>query len=203
MAEKKLRKLWSLFGWQYEEIESWLEDMAAQGWHLSRNGLFNAVFVKGEPQEVWYRCDYYKGSPEDYPKEGNWELVFNFGAAHIFRAPAAEEPGPRKNTPFLKRMLLGAVAGMAIIAAAFIWNLIRTWPVIAGNPQGIGLMGWSIILAHVIGISYTLWLSVLGIRALARVNKGKSSLKRYRLVRFVNQAAPLGLLIVILLYILS
>lgn len=208
MAEKKLRKLWSLFGWQYEEIESWLEGMAAQGWHLSHNGLLNAVFVKGEPQEVWYRCDYLKGYTGDsQSKEANWEFVFSCGAAHIFRAPASEVPeaglGPRKDSPFLKRMLWGAVAGMAIIAVAFIWNLIQAWPAITGNPQGMGLLGWSIILAHVIGISYTLWLSLLGIRALTRVNRGKATPKPYRVVRFLNQFAPLGLLTVILLYMLS
>lgn len=208
MAEKKLRKLWSLFGWQYEEIESWLEGMAAQGWHLSHNGLLYAVFVKGEPQEVRYRCDYLKGSTGDSQfKEANWEYVFSCGAAHIFRSPVSEDPvtgpNPRRNLPYLKRMLRGAVAGMAIIAAAFIWNLIRAWPAITGSPQGIGLLGWSIILAHVIGICYTLWLSFLGIRALIRVNRGKDTPKPYRVVRFLNQVAPLGLLTVILLYILS
>lgn len=40
-----------------EAMESWLTDLAAQGWFLARDGfcLAWATFVRGEPRQVRYR----------------------------------------------------------------------------------------------------------------------------------------------------
>ncbi|MDD3073245.1 MAG: DUF2812 domain-containing protein [Eubacteriales bacterium] len=92
-AKKNLRKIWWFDEWQVEEIESWLGDMAARGWHFSRRGLLTAVFTRGEPEQVRYRCEIAKKSSPDFQdrvefyRQGGWEYVASDGHLQIFRAP--------------------------------------------------------------------------------------------------------------------
>ncbi|MDD4078847.1 MAG: DUF2812 domain-containing protein [Eubacteriales bacterium] len=92
-AKKNLRKIWWFDEWQVEEIESWLGDMAARGWHFSRRGLLTAVFTRGEPEQVRYRCEIAKKSSPDFQdrvefyRQGGWEYVASYGHLQIFRAP--------------------------------------------------------------------------------------------------------------------
>lgn len=93
---KEIRKRW--FWWfnegQIEEIAAWLSAMAERGWHISHIGKFFAVFVRGEPREVRYRCDVFRsGSAEfkerlEFYKSVGWEHVASLRVIHIFRAPA-------------------------------------------------------------------------------------------------------------------
>ncbi|HBI55242.1 MAG TPA: hypothetical protein DDY38_00195, partial [Firmicutes bacterium] len=92
-AKNNLRKIWWFDEWQVEEIESWLGDMAARGWHFFRRGLLTAVFTRGGPEQVRYRCEIAKKSSPDFQdrvefyRQGGWEYVASDGHLQIFRAP--------------------------------------------------------------------------------------------------------------------
>ncbi len=92
-AKNNLRKIWWFDEWQVEEIESWLGDMAARGWHFFRRGLLTAVFTRGEPEQVRYRCEIAKKSSPDFQdrvefyRQGGWEYVASDGHLQIFRTP--------------------------------------------------------------------------------------------------------------------
>lgn len=91
-----------------EATESWLEDMAAQGWMLEKDNIFLgvAVFEKAEPAPVRYRLeasarrvgdfDDYGGAPDPEAEEMNadfgWEYVARRGQFHIYRSPAGGGP---------------------------------------------------------------------------------------------------------------
>ena len=91
-----------------EATESWLEDMAAQGWMLEKDNIFLgvAVFEKAEPAPIRYRLeasarrvgdfDDYGGAPDPEAEEMNadfgWEYVARRGQFHIYRSPAGGGP---------------------------------------------------------------------------------------------------------------
>ena len=91
-----------------EATESWLADMAAQGWRLEKDNIFLgvAVFEKAEPAHVRYRLeastrrvgdfDDYGGAPDPEAEEMNadfgWEYVARRGQFHIYRSPAGSGP---------------------------------------------------------------------------------------------------------------
>ena len=96
MTEKKImRRVWWFDYWQIGKIESWLSDMAARGWHLFKSGLVFAVFSKGEPEQMRYRCDIFKRRSPDFQERINvyeavgWEYVLSMYVVNVFRAPAA------------------------------------------------------------------------------------------------------------------
>lgn len=87
----KKKFLW-LDGWNIEEQEAWLTDMASKGWKLiSTEGSF-AKFEQCEPSKVNYRCDVFKlndtqeSSPIELYEEAGWEYVSSRGLVHIFRS---------------------------------------------------------------------------------------------------------------------
>ena len=91
-----------------EATESWLEDMAAQGWMLEKDNIFLGVaaFEKAEPAPVRYRLeastrrvgdfDDNGGAPDPEAEEMNadfgWEYVARRGQFHIYRSPAGGGP---------------------------------------------------------------------------------------------------------------
>ena len=91
-----------------EATESWLEEMAAQGWMLEKDNIFLgvAVFEKAEPAHVRYRLeassrrvgdfDDIGGAPDPEAEEMNadfgWEYAARRGQFHIYRSPAGSGP---------------------------------------------------------------------------------------------------------------
>ncbi len=85
-----------------EGTESWLGDMAKEGWHLAADGIWCGVarFERGEPRTVRYRLAAAKESTSMWSDGGDrpdseqvetgaalgWEYVGNRGEFHIFRA---------------------------------------------------------------------------------------------------------------------
>lgn len=90
---KNSRKFWWLDEWQIEETESWLSDMAVQGWHLLNAGKSFALFVQGPSKKVRYRCDIFAPRHPQYQERlelyqaSGWEYIGRRGKLHIFRAP--------------------------------------------------------------------------------------------------------------------
>lgn len=88
-----------------EATESWLEDLAARGLHLARDGFFAgvAVFERGEPRTLRYRLDaaprqaglMYDNGGEPDPAErelsaaAGWDYVARRGQFYIYRAEEA------------------------------------------------------------------------------------------------------------------
>ena len=87
-----------------EGTESWLADMASEGWMLRRDGFFAGIasFERAKPQKVRYRLDAALhstsmwadggGAPDEEAvetaAEWGWEYVAVRGQFYIYRAPA-------------------------------------------------------------------------------------------------------------------
>lgn len=95
MPSKKIYRTAPCAKFDIGRIESWLTDMAADGWHLQKRGLL-FVFEKGEPQEVRYRLEPKQdfGDIDQKPERSirevyeacGWEAVTDYGSFFIFRA---------------------------------------------------------------------------------------------------------------------
>lgn len=145
MAEKikKRRLLEPCPAYDVERIESWLQDMAKEGWVLEGDsaywlGFF--TFVKREPQDIRYRLepkterhsDFLNSPDEDAVelyKEYGWEFVTQFHYFYIYRTA---DPNARElNTDYavqatalkqIKRNTISALINQLIIA---IWWIPR------------------------------------------------------------------------------
>ena len=145
MAEKikKRRLLEPCPAYDVERIESWLQDMAREGWVLEGQsaywlGFF--TFVKAEPQEIRYRLEPKKerhsnftnapDEEEEYLyKEYGWEFVTQFHYFYIYRTA---DPNARElNTDYavqatalkqIKRTTISALINQLVIA---IWWIPR------------------------------------------------------------------------------
>ena len=83
-------KLW--FAWQDDEHGAWLQQMAAQGWHLrSVNWLDIYTFERGAPAQVAYRWDPWPDNFEPAYRrlleDAGWEYVAVHGGWHCWRKP--------------------------------------------------------------------------------------------------------------------
>lgn len=85
---KKVFKWWSAS--RSEKIETWLEDMEAQGWHLLRVGQGGTwfVFQKGVPRKMSYCVDYQTKIDRNYMgifEDAGWEKIFTIAGWYIWR----------------------------------------------------------------------------------------------------------------------
>ena len=80
----------TFFAWQDEKEEKWLEEQAAQGWHLESAAPFFYTFRKGNPERVIYRLDYKLTVDKDYAEytlifqDSHWELVTRMSNWHYY-----------------------------------------------------------------------------------------------------------------------
>ena len=80
--------------WADQQEERWLEQMAAQGWHLVSGGI-RFVFERGEPVQMRYRLDYRPVYPQGQGeylslfRDAGWEYVGDFLSWHYFRSPVS------------------------------------------------------------------------------------------------------------------
>lgn len=95
---KLVTRWWS--GWQTDKIESWIEKMEAEGWHLvrmSRNAT-RFEFVKGEPRRIRYGVDYQTTQDDGYRglfEDAGWELTYEGAGWYVWRkAYGADEARP-------------------------------------------------------------------------------------------------------------
>lgn len=87
-------------------IESWLEDMAKDGWLVEKDGFFAGVmtFLQGKKQHVTYRLDVIQKNPSMWSEDGGepdeevialseemgWEYVTKFREFYIYRSFEAQ-----------------------------------------------------------------------------------------------------------------
>jgi hypothetical protein len=100
MENNSIRK-WKLFwAWQDREEESWLRQMAQQGYHLS-SLIFPTIyeFTTGEPYDVIYRLDYTDIKKKDIDtymqlfQDAGWEFIDGGMGWYYFRKPADSGEG--------------------------------------------------------------------------------------------------------------
>ena len=93
----KFRWFWA---WDDEKEETWLGEMARQGWHLQVvRPVGNYTFEAGEPRDVAYRLDFFTDhkNKESYLQlfqDAGWEHVGEYGSWQYFRKPVLEGEPP-------------------------------------------------------------------------------------------------------------
>ena len=134
------KEVWPANSYDVAANETWLEDMARQGWFLTGSTGWSACFEKGEPRDCRYRMEPMprkekKPDPErveTYAALG-WDYVTIRGDSfHIWRCddPAAPEldtdpvvqaEGWRYIRRRMGRSFLGSLALLAVLAGLLLW----------------------------------------------------------------------------------
>ncbi|WLR42403.1 DUF2812 domain-containing protein [Bacillus carboniphilus] len=132
MKKKIKRKFRSLNQWHVEEYESWLTDMAKQGWKLIKINSLWATFEQCEPETINYRIDIkennstYKDKIELFKQEG-WEYVDRSDVILIFRGKMEElyaEPKEQaKVFNRLKKKAITNTVSFAVVTIIYFLNL--------------------------------------------------------------------------------
>lgn len=89
----------SWFGWFTEKVESWLENKAAEGWHLIKaDRMLNRFhFKKGAPKQVRVCADYPAEASDEYKtifQDSGWELVCHGLGWYIWQAEYTGDERP-------------------------------------------------------------------------------------------------------------
>ncbi|MGN4125442.1 DUF2812 domain-containing protein [Lysinibacillus sphaericus] len=127
MKKRKYR-----FFMDYEKEEAWVNDMAAQGWHLQKTFLGYFVFEQGKPGQYIYRNEWVHGRKQDYfdfLETLNIECVTKFAGWAYYRKKTSDGPfelftdAPSKmnslksmNSFFIPLALLNILVGIFNIA---------------------------------------------------------------------------------------
>jgi hypothetical protein len=96
-TKRVFRWFWA---WNDEQEEAWLTEMAQQGWHLCKPGVFGFyTFERGASRNVTYRLDFKTAGKdrEEYLQlfaDAGWEHVGEMGGWQYFRKEAAEGETP-------------------------------------------------------------------------------------------------------------
>ncbi|WP_409369104.1 DUF2812 domain-containing protein [Lysinibacillus sp. 38-6] len=88
-----MKKIKFRFFLDYKQEERWVNEMAAQGWHLTKNIISFFVFEQGEPGKYKYRNELVVGQKKDYYEfleSLNIECVSKFGVWAYYRKEAAD-----------------------------------------------------------------------------------------------------------------
>lgn len=100
--QRRTRRIAPCPGYDVEKVESWLQDMAREGWHLEKDGdIFGLLsFVKAAPQSVRYRLepkeqrvgfgDVPDSEVQELCAEYGWEYVDSYGDFFIYRSTRSD-----------------------------------------------------------------------------------------------------------------
>lgn len=128
--------------YQIGEAESFFSDMAAEGRHLDRVGLWRFRFREGSPESMRYRIDITRNgsvlSEEDQNKiygEYGWEYVDKLGEFRIFRSPEASKAPEIHTDPaeqaftlkYLEKKLVWSAAAVAVTTILMFLALCTVW----------------------------------------------------------------------------
>ena len=104
-SSKRVYRICPCNSWNIEAIQSWLEDMAAKGLFLEKDGLHWKVFSfeRKSPQKVKYRLDVAKKHKSDDESEVTfdekelyrsmgWEYLVHYGDFNIYRSTEMDAP---------------------------------------------------------------------------------------------------------------
>ncbi len=145
MPRKKTLRLPPCPPYDLEGTESWLEELAARGLHLTPAGFFAgaAVFEKGEPRALRYRLDAAPrqaglmddngGDPDPVERElrkaAGWDYVARRGQFYIYRAEG-DEAAELHTDPAVQALRLQALVRRQRSAALSVLVWLLLYPVI-------------------------------------------------------------------------
>lgn len=127
MSDEKIRYAYRVcpcFSYDVEGIQTWLEDMAAQGLVLEADGTFLGIFTfqKTTPKKQQYRLapikekkGFFSDSTDgpdteeqEFSEKCGWEYLVRYGSFYIYRATGSDVR-PLHTDPAVHAMALGAV----------------------------------------------------------------------------------------------
>lgn len=109
--------------WQADQEVRWLEQMAREGWHLTRGGIL-FKFRKGPPSMVRYQLDYRTETGVqlkeylDLCRDAGWEHVSRFANWHYFRTAEPSAPDLHTDPASLADRYKRILALLAIVLFA-------------------------------------------------------------------------------------
>lgn len=178
MKEKaRMRKVIPCAVYDVEAMESWLSDLATEGWLLEEDGIFGpwAYFVPGPPRRVEYRLTSSLSSPEftgpdeearDLSITYGWEYLAKRKEFYIYRA-MAENAREMDTDPQTQALILGAVQRRTVGTILTILVMGIVYPLfLLGKDSQMGLL-IQYPLRFFSLFSFMLWfllLSLLGCR---------------------------------------
>ena len=163
---RETMKVWKIFlVWNYDKEETWLNEMAAQGWTLTAVGFCNYTFVKTEPGEYNIRMEM---RPHDdgyleFLRESGVEYVGRILQWHYYRKPA--ELGAFE----LYSDIDSRIAHLDRIGKMLFWIGMANLIIGVANSIGPSRLGWINILC-----------ATLLMYALGRIQGRKDELKKER-----------------------
>lgn len=160
------------FVWQDEDHERWLEQMAREGWRLTKVGILKE-FERCAPAEVRYRLDYrprLPGGRDEYLaifRDAGWEPVGSFGGWYTFRAtsPNAPEVFTDASSKVGKYRQLLAFVAVVLMLNLFFWS--RGWQPVR--------TGWAFEALRAFQLAVVVLLSYAVIRIMLRIRRLRSS----------------------------
>ncbi len=196
MSDEKIRYAYRVcpcFSYDVEGIQTWLEDMAAQGLVLEADGIFLGIFTfqKTTPQKHQYRLapiqekkgffsDSTDGPDEEeqeFSKKCGWEYLVRYQKFYIYRA-TGEDVRPLHTDPAVHAMALGAVKKQqrgAIISTLLNFMI---YALISHELFSIFRSGTIIGLAFLMSlIGYGFWLIGSSIAAIIRLSRYQKRLR--------------------------
>lgn len=103
--EQTMARWFRWYGWTTERLETWLEELAAQGWHLEKVDrlLMRFHFRRGPERKVRVCVDYQSDVTDEYESlfsDAGWELVVEGAGYYIWRKEYADDKRPEIYTDF-------------------------------------------------------------------------------------------------------
>lgn len=172
MVKKRIRRLAPCPAYDVEKIESWLSDMAKEGWILEKDGdMFGwLAFVKEAPQSVQYRLEPKEEGTgfgdipdlevQELCKEYGWEYVDSYGLFFIYRST---RPDAREMNTDLQVQAAAMKAGKRNSTITLVLDFI-----LLGNIFGnfLSMPVWSLVHLglgfHLTQLMTLIWVSIDG-----------------------------------------
>ena len=164
---KRIRRLAPCPAYDVEKIESWLSDMAKEGWVLEKDGDFFGwlAFQKAAPQAVQYRLEPKKDGTgfgdvpdveiQELCEEYGWEYVDSYGAFFIYRSKG---PDVREMNTDLQVQAAALKAGQKNNTITLVLDFILLGNIFSHFTQmpcwSLIHMGLSYHLAHLVALAW-------------------------------------------------
>ena len=160
-AKNTIRRIWWFNAWQIQDIEGWLADMSAQGWHFISSGRYFAKFIKGEPQDYCYLYSAFPAKTKEESiaerQQDGWEYIASKGPTiHFFRLPGSDTSDyelqqERTNTiGVLQKQTIGNMLTSFLGASAPIITQFLTGGVLVLLITDLGLIAITVFLTSLI-----------------------------------------------------
>jgi len=164
MEPRLKRKIIWFDDWNIREQETWLSDMALEGWTLIKIGRVFATFEESETQEVTYRCgmlfadDQITQQKIELYRESGWEYIGSRKYISVFREIKNQQVREIYLNPVERTKTISSLQenikkkGILAIISALLLILLNVWA-LQINPVQIFLTDSSILSIYTIIVS--------------------------------------------------